>query len=55
VLTIINFCKETIGFEINDLRLAGNFVNIFTSAEEYLSSPKYFELPAWGYAVFEKR
>ncbi len=54
VLTIINFSKEKISFQINDPHLTGNFSNLFTRETENFSAPKYFELPPWGYAVFEK-
>jgi len=54
VLTIINCSTEKISFEIKDPHLTGNFSNIFTKAQEHFSVPKYFELQAWDYSVFEK-
>ena len=55
VLTIINFCKEKITFEINDPHLTGHFTNVLGNGEKDFSATAYFELQPWDYCVFEKK
>lgn len=54
VLTVINFSKQKVSFEINDTNLADKFDNIFTNAEHDFSLSRFLELEPWDFAVFEK-
>ncbi len=54
VLVIINFSNEKIDCTIFDKMLAGHFTNVFTKAMINVNEEKHFELPPWGYLVFEK-
>ena len=54
VLVLINFSNEKTNCTVFDEALAGHFTNVFTKEMINTNEEKQFELPPWGYLVFEK-
>lgn len=58
VLVLLNFSKEKIQFdlvEVEDEYVKGTYRNIFTTANEDLSTKRSFRLEPYGYLVYEKK
>ncbi len=54
VLTVLNFSKEPVSFQITDDHLNGKFFDAFTGSTRNFTQDKGFNLPVSGYAVFKK-
>ena len=54
VLVLLNLSDQKINCVINDERLGGKFIEIFSKAHFEFGSTAAFELAPWGYLVFEK-
>jgi alpha-amylase len=52
VITILNFSNHKHKFHINDSRLAGSFIDLFTGKEHSIT--EQFIIPAWGYLILHK-
>jgi alpha-amylase len=52
VITILNLSGHKHKFHINDTRLAGVYVDLFTGKEHSLA--QQFIIPAWGYLILHK-
>jgi alpha-amylase len=52
VVVILNFSDQKQKFRINDTRLGGSFVDLFTGKEHSLSEE--FTIPSWGYLILHK-
>ena len=55
VLVFINFSKEKVSFEVDDVHFTGHFTNVFSKEEQDFTLQKHFELQPWDYKVFEKK
>lgn len=54
VLTILNFSKQNVKFDITDPKLTGTLTNVFTDEKLDFTQKKQFDLPVSGYLVFQK-
>ena len=54
VLTVLNFSKEPVSFQITDDHLNGKFFDAFTGSTRNFTQDKGFNLPVSGYGVFKK-
>jgi glycosidase len=52
VITILNLSNHRQKFHINDSRLAGSFIDLFTNKEHSIN--EQFILPPWGYLILHK-
>lgn len=52
VITIINLSNQKLKFHINDNRLAGSFIDLFTSKEHSITDQ--FSIAPWGYLILHK-
>ena len=52
VITILNFSNQKVKFQINDTRLAGSFIDLFTGNEHSIT--EQFTIAPWGYLIFHK-
>ncbi len=55
LLVLLNLSDEKVNCKLNDIHLAGSFTNAFTHLKEELNKENVFDLPAWGYRVYENR
>lgn len=54
VLTLLNFSKQPVQFELEDPNVKGTFTNVFDKSQKELTGKVKFDLPVSGYLVFEK-
>ncbi|MHA6696256.1 alpha-amylase family glycosyl hydrolase [Chryseobacterium sp. A301] len=54
VLTLLNFSKEPVQFELEDPNVKGTFTNVFDKSQKELTGKVKFDLPVSGYLVFER-
>lgn len=52
VITILNFSNQKLKFQINDTRLAGSFIDLFTGNEHSIT--EHFTIAPWGYLILHK-
>jgi len=52
VITILNFSNQKVKFQINDTRLAGSFIDLFTGNEHSIT--EQFTIAPWGYLILHK-
>jgi glycosidase len=52
VITILNLSNQKLKFHINDTRLAGSFIDLFTGKEHGLT--EQFSITPWGYLILHK-
>ncbi len=54
VLVLLNFSAQKLSCTILDDKPAGMFTNVFTNQQSLFSGNASFDMPAWGFLVFEK-
>ena len=54
VLAFFNWSNTEIKFEFSAKIILGDYKNIFTEKIESISGSKKFDLPGWGFIVYEK-
>lgn len=54
VLTLLNFSKEPVQFELEDPNVKGTFINVFDKSKKEFAGKVALDLPVSGYLVFEK-
>jgi alpha-amylase len=54
VVVLLNISGEPLSVAVSELLLTGSYREVFTGVYADLSRMSAFELPAWGYAVYEK-
>lgn len=52
VITILNFSNQKLKFHINDKRIQGSFIDLFSQKEYSVS--EQLTIPSWGYLVLHK-
>lgn len=55
VLVLLNFSKDAVNVEVKDTIITGKYANVFDKSESDFTNNKFFDMPPWGYLVFEKR
>lgn len=54
VLTLLNFSKQPVQFELEDVKVKGTFTNVFDKTKKEFTGKVGFDLPISGYLVYEK-
>lgn len=52
VLVLLNFGNENISFEIDDTKISGKYINVFTGDEAIFSRSTKYQLSGYGYLLY---
>ncbi len=55
VLVLLNLENKSMRYEVNDKRLSGRFSEVFSKRSIDITPEMVFDLPPWGYLVYEKK
>jgi hypothetical protein len=54
ILVLLNLSRTAVDVHVNDSKIEGNFIEVFSKSKNNFSNNRNFKMDPWSYLVFEK-